>query len=111
MSENQPIARPPLVTLLCAFVFAASIYLIIQTFSGAFAANGILFSPLIVLFIIIAITGAAGIWSMEKWGFVVFMIAACGFQVVPLIFNVWSFTWLVPIGLMFLFALHVREMK
>jgi hypothetical protein len=48
---------------------------------------------------------------MEKWGFIVFLIAACGFQVVPLIFNVWSWPWLAPMALMFLFAIHVRDMK
>lgn len=90
--------------------------MIIQTFTGAFQystndAGKILFSPFIVLFIIIAITGASGMWVMEKWGFIVFMIAASGFQVVPIIFGVWTFLWLIPMGLLFLFALHVREMK
>ena len=116
MSENQPTSRPPLITLLCSFVFIAALYLIIQTFSGAFQQNltgagQILFSPFLVLFIIVAITGASGMWAMEKWGFIVFMIAACGFQVVPLVFGAWSFMWLIPMGLLFLFALHVREMK
>lgn len=111
MGENQPVSRPPLITLLCSFVFIASIYLIIQTFSGAFASYGTLFSPFIVLFIILAITGASGMWTMEKWGFILFLLAACGFQAVPLVFNVWSFYWLAPIVLLFLFALHIREMK
>ena len=111
MSENQATARPALITLLCSFVFVAGIYMIIQTFSGAFHSYGTLFSPFIVLFIIIALTGASGIWTMEKWGFIVFMIAACGFQVVPLLFNAWTYVWLIPMVLVFLFAIHVREMK
>lgn len=116
MSQNQTTVRPPLVTLLCSFVFVAGIYLIIQTFSGAFQHDlqdigRILFSPFLVLFIIIALTGASGMWTMEKWGFFVFLIAACGFQIIPLIFGTWNFFWLIPMGLLFLFALHVRDMK
>lgn len=117
MSQNQQTTtRPPLITLLCAFVFAASIYMIIQTFSGAFQQDlkdvgKILFSPFIVLFVIIAITGASGMWTMEKWGFFVFLIAACGFQIVPAIFGVWTYAWLIPMVLLFLFAIHLREMK
>ncbi|RTL58659.1 MAG: hypothetical protein EKK37_10035 [Sphingobacteriales bacterium] len=117
MSQNQQTTtRPPLITLLCTFVFAAGIYMIIQTFSGAFQhdlkdSGKILFSPLIVLFIIIALTGASGIWTMEKWGFFIFLIAACGFQVVPAIFGVWTYAWLLPVVLSSLFAIHLREMK
>ncbi|MBI2729269.1 MAG: hypothetical protein HYX40_00680 [Sphingobacteriales bacterium] len=111
MSENQQVSRPPLITLLCSLVFIAGIYMIVQTFAGAFHANGTLFSPFIVLFIIIAITGASGMWSMEKWGFIVYMIAASGFQVIPIIFGVWTYWWLLPMVLLFLFAVHVREMK
>ncbi|MGE5106394.1 MAG: hypothetical protein ACM3H8_02535 [Sphingobacteriales bacterium] len=111
MSENEQVSRPPLITLLCSLVFIAGIYMIVQTFAGAFQPYGTLFSPFIVLFIIISITGASGMWVMEKWGFIVFMVAASGFQVIPLIFGVWTYLWLIPMGLLFLFALHVREMK
>lgn len=111
MGESRKSTRPPLITFLCSLVFVAGIYMIIQTFAGAFSFSGTLFSPFIVLFIIVALTGASGIWEMERWGFVVYMIAACGFQVIPIVFGVWNYLWLIPMALLFLFAVHVREMK
>ncbi|HET9057703.1 MAG TPA: hypothetical protein VFN30_12735 [Chitinophagaceae bacterium] len=111
MSDSQPVSKPPLITFLCSLVFVSSLYLIVQTFSGVFHSFGTLFSPFIVLCIIIAITGTSGMWAMEKWGFIVYTIAAIGFQIIPLLFGVWSFFWLAPVVLMFLFAFYIKEMK
>ena len=98
--KTVDIQRPLLVTWLCVILFAAGIFNIIYSFTGVFAAYGLLYSAANVLLIVILFAGLSGVWSMEKWGVILFSIVISLKLALDLIlgaFHWWQLLLIIPV--------------
>ena len=98
--KRVDVQRPSLVTWLCVILFTAGIFNIIYSFTGVFASYGVLYSAANVLLIVILFAGLSGVWSMEKWGVVLFSVVVVIKLVLDLLlkaFHWWEFVLLLPV--------------
>ena len=98
--KPQPVFRPWLITAICSILFAAGIFSIIYTFTGAFAPYGVYYSALNAVIIVIMFAALSGIWVMEKWGvylFVLLTLIKCGLDLYSGAFTYWELFLLIPV--------------
>ena len=101
MSEKTPpVVRPVLITIICSILFAAGLFSIVYTFTGAFAPYGVYYSALNAIITVLIFAALSGIWAMEKWGVYLFSL------MVPIKFGVdffsgafgwWELSLILPI--------------
>lgn len=66
--------RPRWITITLAILFAAGIFNILVTFTGATAKYGMFYPALQVLLTIGYLLALSGIWEMERWGLILLPI-------------------------------------
>ena len=103
MSEKTPlVVRPVLITIICSILFAAGLFSIVYTFTGAFAPYGVYYSALNAIITVLIFAALSGIWAMEKWGVYLFSL------MVPIKFGVdffsgafgwWELSLILPIAI------------
>ena len=98
--KPQPVIRPRLITAICSILFAAGIFSIIYTFTGAFAPYGVYYSAVNAVIIVIMFAALSGIWVMEKWGVYLFVLLTpikCGLDLYSGAFTYWELLLLIPV--------------
>lgn len=66
--------RPTLVTLVCLAIIAYGFWNIISSYIGVYSGIGTLYPAVNALMVVFSFVAVSGVWSMEKWGPVSFVI-------------------------------------
>ena len=101
MSEKTPpVVRPVSITIICSILFAAGIFSIAYTFTGAFAPYGVYYSALNAFITVLMFAALSGVWVMEKWGvylFSVMVLIKLGVDFYSGAFGWWELSLIVPV--------------
>lgn len=102
--------RPFLITILCSILFAYGLWEIVYSFTGNIVLRGgvdTLYPAVNALMMVFGFVGLSGVWSMEKWGPISFVIVMTLKLLIDAIFS--HFSWLYALGyipaIIFLLAL------
>ncbi len=106
--------RPLLITILCSLLFAYGLWEIVYSFTGNIVLKGgvdTLYPAINALMMVFAFVGLSGVWSMEKWGPVSFVIVITLKLLVDAMFS--HFSWWYALGYIpaVLFLLALPKMK
>lgn len=106
--------RPFLITILCSLLFAYGLWEIVYSFTGNIVLKGgvdTLYPAINALMMVFAFVGLSGVWSMEKWGPVSFVIVITLKLLVDAMFS--HFSWWYALGYIpaVLFLLALPKMK
>lgn len=103
--------RPPLITGLCIALFAFGLFSIVNTYTGLYKGLDTLYPAVNALMIVFSFVGLSGVWAMEKWGPVSFVIVVALKNLMDLIFS--NFQWYYLLGFIpaVLFLLAMPKMK
>ncbi|MBY0476517.1 MAG: hypothetical protein K2Q24_02640 [Chitinophagaceae bacterium] len=106
--------RPFLITILCSLLFAYGLWEIVYSFTGNIVLKGgvdTLYPAINALMMVFAFVGLSGVWSMEKWGPVSFVIVITLKLLVDAMFS--HFSWWYAMGYIpaVLFLLALPKMK
>jgi hypothetical protein len=103
--------RPQLVTILCLALVAYGFFDIISSYIGIYKDFGTLYPAVNALMIVFSFVAISGIWSMEKWGpisFVIVVFLKLSVDALWKQFNPWYLLALIPAAF---FLLLLRKMK
>ena len=109
--KKTEIITPKWITWVCIFFYTAGLANIIVSFTGIFAQFGLFYSALNVLLIVIMFAALAGVWSMEKWGAILFAIVIAikiGYDFYSGAFIWWELALFIPVILL---LLQYKKMK
>lgn len=102
--------RPQLITILCAILFTYGLWEIVYSFTGNIVLKGgvdTLYPAVNALMVVFSFVGLSGVWTMEKWGPISFVIVVTLKLLTDAIFG--HFNWLFLLGyipaIIFLLAL------
>lgn len=106
--------RPLLITILCSLLFAYGLWEIVYSFTGNIVLKGgvdTLYPAINALMMVFAFVGLSGVWSMEKWGPISFVIVITLKLLVDAMFS--HFSWWYALGYIpaVLFLLALPKMK
>lgn len=106
--------RPFLITILCSVLFAYGLWEIVYSFTGNIVLKGgvdTLYPAINALMMVFAFVGLSGVWSMEKWGPISFVIVITLKLLVDAMFS--HFSWWYALGYIpaVLFLLALPKMK
>lgn len=106
--------RPKVITIICVILFAFGLWEIINSFTGNITLHGgvdTLYPAINALMIVFCFVGLSGVWAMEKWGPISFIIVLTLKLLVDLIFS--HFNWPYMLGYIpaVLFLLALPKMK
>jgi hypothetical protein len=111
MSYKQPpVQRPLLISITCSLLYAAGLFGIVYTFTGAYAPYGIFYSAINTLIIVVIFAALSGVWGMERWGvylFGILVMIKMGIDLYTGAFNKWELLLLVPLVI---FTVMFRKM-
>jgi hypothetical protein len=110
-SKSRRSKRPPLITAFCIALFALGLFNIVYTFTGLYKGLNTMYPAVNALMIVFSFVGLSGVWAMEKWGPVSFVIVVALKVLVDLIFG--NFQWYILLGFIpaALFLLAMPKMK
>lgn len=98
MSDNT-INRPIAVTIVSVVMLVLGVWNVIYSFTGVYAPFGLLYTAFHTLLTVVMFAGISGIWSMERWGVIVFSIVMAlkfGLDVYSGAFSYLIFLLLIP---------------
>ncbi len=106
--------RPSLVSFLCVLLFAYGLWAIAYSFTGNIVTRtglDTVYPAVNALMIVFSFVALSGIWAMEKWGPVSFVIVLVLKLLIDLIFG--HFNWLILLGFIpaSVFLLILPKMK
>lgn len=110
MSVNST-PRPVAVSIASIVMLVLGIFNVIYSFTGAYAPFGLLYTAFHTLLTVVMFAGISGIWSMERWGVVVYLIVMAlkfGLDIFSGAFTYFFFLLLIPV---FIFLMNVKKMK
>jgi hypothetical protein len=102
--KSPPVLRPKLISITSSLLFAAGLFSIVYTFTGAYAQYGPYYSAINTLIIVLIFAALSGVWSMEKWGaylFTILIIIKCSFDLYIGAFIWWELLLLIPVIIFF----------
>lgn len=109
MSVNSN-PRPTAVTIASIVMLVLGIFNVIYSFTGAYAPFGLLYTAFLTLLTVGMFAGISGIWSMERWGIIVYLIVTAlkyGLDIYSGAFTYFSFLLLIPT---FIFLMNIKKM-
>ncbi len=107
--------RPQLLTILCVLLFAWGLWEIVYSFTGntVLNKNGVdtLYPAVNALMMVFSFVALSGVWSMEKWGPVSFVIVLALKLTADLLFG--HFNWMYLLGIIpaVIFLLALKKMR
>jgi hypothetical protein len=106
--------RPMLITILCLIVFAYGILEIAYSFIGGVTLKGgvdTIYPAVNALMVVFTFVAASGVWTMEKWGAISFIIVVTVKLLVDLLFahfNWYELLYFIPAAL---FLMRLPKMR
>jgi hypothetical protein len=110
-AKPAPVIRPMAITITCSILYAAGLFSILYTFTGAFATYGLFYSAINTLLVVLIFAALSGVWGMEKWGiwfFALVVIIKFGNDWYSGAFLWWELLLLIPL---IIFISQFRKMK
>ncbi len=101
---KRKVKRPPLITIMCLAIVAYGFWDIISSYIGIYRGFGTLYPALNALMIVFSFVAISGVWSMEKWGPISFVIVVILKLLVDALwgeFNYWILLAFIPAGIFF----------
>lgn len=103
--------RPMHITILCLVIVAYSFWSLISSYIGVYKDFGVLYPAANALMIVFTFVAISGVWSMEKWGpisFVIVLVLKLLTDALWGYFNVWILLAIIPAVI---FLLLIPKMK
>ncbi len=91
--------RPQLINVLCLLLFAYGLWEIVYSFTGNIVLKGgvdTLYPAVNALMVVFGFVGLSGVWAMEKWGPISFVIVITLKLITDAIFG--HFNWMYALG-------------
>ena len=91
--------RPQLITIVCIILFAYGLWEIVYSYTGNIVLKGgvdTLYPAINALMVVFGFVGLSGVWSMEKWGPISFVIVITLKLLVDAVFG--HFNWMYALG-------------
>ncbi|WP_336516175.1 hypothetical protein [Pollutibacter soli] len=110
-NNSTSFLRPKWITWTCIAFWTAGLIYIIMAFAGYFATFGLFYSAVNLLLVVILFAALSGVWSMEKWGVILFAIILAlkiGYDLFSKAFQYWELVLLVPVIML---LLQYKKMK
>jgi hypothetical protein len=112
-SKKSP--RPLLITVLCLLLFAWGLWEIVYSFTGNTAAYtsgfNTLYPAVNALMMVFSFVAVSGVWSMEKWGPVSFVIVLTLKLLVDLFFEQFNWWYMLGYAAGVIFLLAMSKMR
>jgi hypothetical protein len=102
---KRKVNRPPLITFLCFVIAAVGFWSIIHNYITLYTGIGVLYPAVNAFMVILSFVAISGVWSMEKWGPVSFVIVVILKLLVDALwgqFNSWYLLAFIPAGIFFI---------
>ena len=102
----EPVGRPPLMGIATALLFAAGLFEIVYTFTGAYASRGIYYPAANTLTVILLFVALSLAWERERWGVYLFLLGVALKSALDLwtgAFGWWDWLLLIPCGYLLFF--------
>ena len=103
--------RPAAVTVSSIVMLVLGVFNVIYSFTGIYAPFGLLYTAFHTILTVVMFAGVSGIWSMEKWGFYVFLasiVLKFGLDIYSDAFSWWTLLLLIPTGI---YAFYSKSMS
>jgi hypothetical protein len=91
--------RPKLISILCVILFVYGLWEIVYSFTGNIVLKGgvdTLYPAVNALMVVFSFVGLSGVWTMEKWGPISFVIVVTLKLLMDAIFG--HFNWIFLLG-------------
>lgn len=113
--RSQKSPRPLLITVLCLLLFAWGLWEIVYSFTGNTASNtsgfNTLYPAVNALMMVFSFVAVSGVWSMEKWGPVSFIIVLTLKLLVDLFFGQFNWWYMMGYAAAVVFLLAMSKMR
>lgn len=103
--------RPLHITIICLVIVAYGFWSLISSYIGEYKDFGVLYPAANALMIVFTFVAISGVWSMEKWGPISFIIVVLLKLLTDALwgyFNVWMLLGFIPAVV---FLLLIKKMK
>lgn len=111
-SKKSP--RPTLITILCVFLFAYGLWEIVYSYTGNIVLKGgvdTLYPAVNALMVVFSFVALSGVWSMEKWGPISFVIVVTLKLLVDAIFGHFNLLFILGYIPAVFFLLAMKKMR